>query len=255
MGTDLVLVVAVLPAVATWPSGSLPGRSKGGGVPTTSITTLYKQRQLPEGRLVPRSSTSRWGARPAGQREKAPAAGDRQGPPLQHAEQAEQAGQDWELKRAAVPVGRGRQNGDWEALVADVLPRRQRDPRLRPGEWPAAHAQGPGAAGMSVSSPSGVPADLRPHQMIETKGEVRCMAYRPILMVGSCSTTRTGATDVGESQRRAVRPRTPQGRVRPLGTSSPAWAGGLRAPLAGPFDPGPSSKRPPRALRRCSRSG
>ena len=63
---------------------------------------------------MPRSSTSRWGARPrprekAQQREIVKAA-------LQH---AEQAGQDWELKRLPFQWAADG-NRDWEALVADV---------------------------------------------------------------------------------------------------------------------------------------
>jgi hypothetical protein len=84
------------------------------GVPTTSITTLYKQASY----LKPPSATfldfplgcpaGRPGER-AQQREIVKAA-------LQH---AEQAGQDWELKRLPFQWAADG-NRDWEALVADV---------------------------------------------------------------------------------------------------------------------------------------
>ena len=113
LGADLVLVVPFCPQCHV-AFGILARAIERREVPTTSITTLYKHANYlkpPRASFLdfPLGCTAGRPREKAQQREIVKAA-------LQH---AEQAGQDWELKRLPFQWAADG-NRDWEALVADV---------------------------------------------------------------------------------------------------------------------------------------
>ena len=116
MGADLVLVVPFCPQCAV-AFGILARAIERRGVATTSITTLFKHANYlkpPRASFLdfPLGCPAGRPGEPDQQREIVKAA-------LRHAEQAGNAGQDWDLKRLPFQWAADG-NRDWETLVADV---------------------------------------------------------------------------------------------------------------------------------------